>query len=323
MLAPRSVANGTAPGFVSDDYLAWQRQVGRPCLAAFLHPLSRVSVHDSVGRPARTGEVGKRVIVAVLMLPLVASLVMVDARASAALFSAAAAVGCWEYYRLTLGGVSLAAQVGIGYAAVVPLVPAFVASGAAGAVLFSLLAAASISAWLLNLFAGERSSAPERIGHMMAGLLFSSAGLAALSALRSGSDGVAWTAIVLCAVWSNDTVAFFVGRAIGRHKLWPAVSPGKTWEGCVAGLIASVLVLLLIRPMLPRYLGASACVGLGLLAGILGPLGDLSKSMLKRAYGVKDTGRLLPGHGGMLDRIDGVLFVAPTVWAARVTLFPH
>ena len=282
-----------------------------------------VSADDVVGRTARTGEISKRLIVAVLMLPLVASLVMADARASAALFSAAAAVGCWEYYRLTLRSVSRAAQVGIGYAAMVPLGPAFVPSRAAGAVLFSLLATASISAWIINLFAGAHSGAPERIGHMMAGLLFSSAGLAALSALRSGSDGVAWTAIVLVAVWSNDTAAFFAGRAIGRHKLWPAVSPGKTWEGCIAGLTASVLVLLLIRPMLPRYLGALACIGLGTLAGVLGPLGDLSKSMLKRAYGVKDTGRLFPGHGGMLDRIDGVLFVAPAMWAARVTLFPH
>ena len=155
----------------------------------------------------------------------------------------------------------------------------------------------------------------------MGGLLFCSVGLAALSSLRAGPDGIAWTAVVLGASWANDTAAYLVGRAFGRHKLCVSVSPGKTWEGFLAGLCGGVLALLLIRPFLPRYLDSTACVALGTVAGLFGPVGDLCKSMLKRAYQVKDTGRLFPGHGGMLDRIDAVLFVAPAVWLFRWIFF--
>jgi phosphatidate cytidylyltransferase len=128
---------------------------------------------------------------------------------------------------------------------------------------------------------------------------------------------------VLIATWANDTAAYLVGSTLGRNKLWPAVSPHKTWEGLIAGLCGGVLGLLAARPWLPRYLSVDACVALGALAGVVGPLGDLCKSMLKRAYHVKDAGHLFPGHGGMLDRIDSILFVAPVMWVVRLTLFPR
>ena len=270
---------------------------------------------------SRPGEIGKRIAVAVLMLPLVALIVAWDARAGAVLFSAAAAIGCWEYYRLVFGTMSLAAWLGLVAAAAIPLVPALVAPDQAGAVLFAIVGATSILTWTIHLFGGPRPIAPERAGHITAGLLFCSVGLAALSALRTGEDGVAWTAVVLVSCWANDSAAYFVGRAIGRFKLCVAVSPGKTWEGFLAGLCGGISALLLIRHFLPRYLGIDACVALGALGGLLGPLGDLCKSMLKRAYHVKDTGRLFPGHGGMLDRIDAILFVAPAVWLLRITVF--
>ncbi len=170
------------------------------------------------------------------MLPVVALMVAADARVSALLFSAAAAISCWEYYRLVFGAGPLAAWIGLACAAAIPLVPAVGATGQVGGLLFGMVAVASMLTWSVHLFAGPRSVAPERAGHIMAGLLFCSVGLAALSALRAGADGIAWTAVILGATWANDTAAYLVGRAFGRLQLWAAVSPGKTWEGLLAGL---------------------------------------------------------------------------------------
>jgi len=269
------------------------------------------------------GELGRRVAVAAIMLPIVAWIVATNAWMSAILFAAGSAIACREYYRLVFGAVPRAAWTGIASAALMPLYPALLGPNQVGPALFGTVAGASMLVWTTHLFAGPRSTAPERIGHVVAGMLFCSVGSVALSALRSGKDGVAWTALVLVASWANDTAAYFVGKTFGRHKLWPEVSPHKTWEGLLGGLCGGVLGLFLIRPWLPRYLGLDACVALGALAGLFGPLGDLCKSMLKRAYHVKDTGHLFPGHGGMLDRIDAVLFASPAVWLVRIALFPH
>ncbi len=276
-------------------------------------------------RPARiaarsSGDLVKRVAVAVLGIPVVAWIVAVDPRAAAALLSAAAIIGCWEYYRLVFGVMPSAAWVGLVAAGLLPLIPAFVAPDRAGLLLFGGLGATSMLTWTVELFGGRRADAPERAGHVLGGLLFCSVGLVALSALRAERDGVGWTAVVLVSAWANDTAAYLVGRAVGRTRLCAAVSPGKTLEGFLGGLAGGILALLLIRSLLPRDLSGGVCIAIGVLAGLLGPLGDLCKSMLKRAYHVKDTGHLLPGHGGILDRIDSVLFIAPAVWLFRMLL---
>ncbi|PKN53858.1 MAG: phosphatidate cytidylyltransferase [Deltaproteobacteria bacterium HGW-Deltaproteobacteria-14] len=121
--------------------------------------------------------------------------------------------------------------------------------------------------------------------------------------------------LLLAVVWAGDTGAYFVGRAIGRHKLYPLVSPKKTIEGAVGGLAASVGVAVLIAELWLPQLGAPHAVVIGLLGGTAAQLGDLAESLVKRACGVKDSGRLLPGHGGMLDRVDGVIFAFPVVAA--------
>lgn len=134
-----------------------------------------------------------------------------------------------------------------------------------------------------------------------------------------------WLLLALLAVvWISDTAAFFSGRAFGRHKLAPSISPGKTWEG-VAGALLAVLAYLLAlgiaRPSaLPELLTAgSAAVFLGLAA--LGIVGDLFESWIKRTAGVKDSGTLLPGHGGVLDRIDALTASLPLAAIAALTLF--
>ncbi|MGC4064527.1 MAG: phosphatidate cytidylyltransferase [Polyangiaceae bacterium] len=129
-----------------------------------------------------------------------------------------------------------------------------------------------------------------------------------------GSDGAKWVCLSLSIAWFADTGAYFTGRALGKAKLYPAVSPGKTRAGlwgalafaALAGCLASTTYLPAL-PLLPGIL-------LGIVAGLLGQLGDLVESLLKRSTGVKDSGALIPGHGGILNRVDALLFVSPIVY---------
>ncbi len=125
-------------------------------------------------------------------------------------------------------------------------------------------------------------------------------------------DGLSWTAIAFLTTWISDTGAYFVGLAIGRHKLWPRISPQKTWEGSVGGLVTGVLGTMLIACLIDVPLWHGAAVGA--LIPIITPFGDFAVSMIKRQVGVKDSGSLIPGHGGMLDRLDSLLFSAVVVY---------
>ncbi|MEO7019876.1 MAG: phosphatidate cytidylyltransferase [Ktedonobacteraceae bacterium] len=127
------------------------------------------------------------------------------------------------------------------------------------------------------------------------------------------NDGLWWLLTVFGGVWGFDTGAFFAGHFFGRHKLAPNISPGKTWEGVFGGLIFSVIATILFTtlPMgVPWYLA----VLLGLLVGVAATLGDLAESLIKRQTGVKDSGEFFPGHGGILDRIDSLLFAVLVVY---------
>lgn len=121
--------------------------------------------------------------------------------------------------------------------------------------------------------------------------------------------GAGWLALVMAACWLTDSAALIVGKLVGRHKLWPSVSPGKTVEGSLAGLFASLLVTL----PLGLWLGLSAAqsLALGGALGVVGQIGDLAESKLKRWAGVKDSGTILPGHGGILDHFDSLLATGP------------
>ena len=136
--------------------------------------------------------------------------------------------------------------------------------------------------------------------------------LAALPLLQVGV-GPAWVALVITVTFGNDTGAYFAGRAFGKHKLAPAISPGKTVEGAIGGLVASLLVTFVARGLFMPSLTVQDCLMIGIPAAIVGPVGDLVESLLKRSAGAKDSGRLLPGHGGILDRIDALLFVGAYV----------
>jgi len=130
--------------------------------------------------------------------------------------------------------------------------------------------------------------------------------------LRFASQGLLWTGVALLSTWVCDTGAYFVGLSLGRHKLWPRISPKKSWEGVAGGWISGVVLTAVIASFLG--LGWHHGAAIGALVGIIAPFGDFAVSMLKRQVGVKDSSRLIPGHGGMLDRVDSLLFTVPVVY---------
>ena len=126
--------------------------------------------------------------------------------------------------------------------------------------------------------------------------------------------GLAWLLLALLVTWLSDTFAYLVGKTWGRRKLIPRVSPNKTVEGAAGGLAAAAITAVCCDVAFGMEIGAALAIGVGLVLGALGQIGDLAESMLKRMRGVKDSGALIPGHGGMLDRIDALIFVIVAAW---------
>lgn len=127
------------------------------------------------------------------------------------------------------------------------------------------------------------------------------------------SPGFWWVLIVLLGVWGFDTGAFFTGRFFGRHKLAPKISPAKTWEGVIGGMIFSIAFSLLLT-VIPLKIPWYFAIVLGILIGVAATLGDLAESLIKRQTHVKDSGHFMPGHGGILDRVDSLLFAVIVVF---------
>lgn len=132
--------------------------------------------------------------------------------------------------------------------------------------------------------------------------------------LRETEKGVEWVIFALLCTFATDTSAFFVGRYLGKRRLSPRISPGKTWEGAFAGLAGGMVAALGLAPLLSLPVNVGWALGLGAAVGVFGQVGDLAESALKRSAGVKDAGALIPGHGGILDRIDSVVFTIVVVY---------
>jgi len=148
----------------------------------------------------------------------------------------------------------------------------------------------------------------------IAGILYIGWLLSYLIALRGLDDGRNWVFFTLFTTFGSDTAAFFIGRALGRHHFAPSISPGKTWEGAVGGIFGAIIVSLILVTLLSLPISYWQAILVGFLVSIFGQLGDLIESLLKRNMGIKDSGKLLPGHGGFLDRLDSIVFTSVVVY---------
>jgi phosphatidate cytidylyltransferase len=192
--------------------------------------------------------------------------------------------------------------------AVVPVLLSVPSGGAHGVAAAALLALCVLSLWRVE-DPGRRFRG---LAEGVLGLVYIGYGMACLWLLRmETADGAAWLFLVLAATWAGDSAAYFAGSRFGRRRFAPTLSPNKTWAGAVGGLGGSLAGGLIALPLfdgaIPAWLAAAA----GLAVGFAGQLGDLFESLWKRAKGVKDSGRLIPGHGGILDRIDSLLLGIP------------
>jgi len=207
------------------------------------------------------------------------------------------------------------------------------------AILYGLAVAAALAPFVFLTGAMQRTDLatgyPAAAASSFA-FVYIAAPMALLVAIREHPAGAIWTIYTLLAVWAGDIFAYFVGKSLGRHRMSPEISPKKTWEGAIASTLASVIVGTLWMQHAPGISAALLRIGLidrragmfGLeqpqlwpilllsaVVNIAAQLGDLVESLIKRGAGVKDSGTILPGHGGMLDRIDAMLFAVPIVWA--------
>lgn len=119
---------------------------------------------------------------------------------------------------------------------------------------------------------------------------------------------------ILASIWLGDSAAYYGGTALGKHKLFPRVSPKKSWEGAVFGFIFSIAAMILAKLIIAQFLSWANVIVIGIIIGVIGQVGDLVESLFKRDAEVKDSSALIPGHGGVFDRFDSLLFVAPAVW---------
>jgi len=180
-------------------------------------------------------------------------------------------------------------------------------------VLFTLVPAS------IAVFQRNQPGSLESWAVLTAGALYVGYGASHVGRLRATPNGFAWLATALIGTWICDTAAYIVGMHLGKRRLAPKVSPKKSWEGTFGGLGGALLVSMLAGPLFLR-IGIGSSVLLGVIIAAAATFGDLAESVIKRQVGVKDSSSLIPGHGGMLDRIDSLLFVVPLVYWYQVAL---
>ena len=216
-----------------------------------------------------------------------------------------------EFYRMArLGGRMPNEFIGLAAAALYPLAALVSVEGQTGVTLLLMLAAGTW--YVLTPRASISDAAITVFGAAYTGLLFSS--VVVIRASYLGTEGALLTLGVMGSVWVNDATAYIFGSQFGKHKMAPRISPNKSWEGFVGGLLGSCLTWIALYAL--KVGGISLLLALigGLVCGVSGVIGDLFESRLKRAVGVKDSGNLIPGHGGLLDRSDSMLFATMTAY---------
>jgi phosphatidate cytidylyltransferase len=278
--------------------------------------------------PANKASLASRVASALVLLPVIIALVWWSVWSVAVMVVVAAVICLLELYgAFAAGGYRPRSSLGLGImlalilsAALRPIV-AFdlLPLALTGSILASLIAEllrkdteGALPSWALTL-AGALYIGWLLSHFMLLRQLVTPLNPAPLAPLQIES-GAAWVYLTLAVTFLQDTAAYFVGRSLGRHKLAPRLSPKKTWEGAIGGLAGAIGGSLLCALLLGLPIGLGAAAVLGIAGGIVGPLGDLAESLIKRQVGLKDAGSIIPGHGGVLDRADSLLFTAPALY---------
>lgn len=187
---------------------------------------------------------------------------------------------------------------------------------------WSFVLLGALAAALFAYFAAERPS------DAAFGMIYIAAPCLALTWLRSMPNAIGWTILLFAITWSADIFAYVAGNSLKGPKLWPSLSPNKTWSGLIGGPLGAMVTAVVVAALAPLIagiwhnstirIGLAAAALIGLAGGVATMAGDLCKSMLKRRFGVKDSGDLIPGHGGLFDRVDGLMFAVLAVAGARL-----
>lgn len=256
-------------------------------------------------------DLARRVGTALVLAPLAIGAVVLGGWFFAALLVVAAAAAQWELYGLgARAGIHVLRPLGLVAGACLVIVPAWPPALALGTLALLALAVselyrrqpAPLAAAALGVFGAFYPAA------LLAWYLHLR--LAAVPAV--GDTGAIWLTVTLfVSIWAADTFAYFAGRAFGRRKLFERVSPKKTIEGTIGGVIGAIAVVVLLQVLVLPFITILDAVVLAIIAGAAGPFGDLLESLFKRSVDAKDSGTLLPGHGGVLDRIDAMIVAGP------------
>ena len=241
-----------------------------------------------------------RLATAIIGVPILFALVWLGELWALALAIAAVALGLAEFYSLVNIKALWARLLGIALGVTLVAGAGFQAQIWAPPILFIGLMLVFVS---YRFLPAQRRSWPLFAG----GPFYLGAALAYAVLLRGIEDGALWLSLALAATFVVDTSAYFAGKAFGKHRMAPGISPGKTWEGASAGLLGGILAFLVIASLLSLGLAAWKAALLGIAVGLGAQAGDLLESALKRANSAKQSGRLVPGHGGVLDRLDSIV----------------
>ena len=226
----------------------------------------------------------------------------------------------FEYYKITIGNDKIFLVTGTLLGAIVPvIIYLFEYKWFSGYLILAVFLIFTDSLFRHNLPAPDRinqglASVTTRIGAGVLGIIYIAFPISHLILIRDLEQGRFWLLFIVCIIAANDTFAYYVGKGFGKHKLSPGISPKKTVEGALGGLIGGGAVALIFRQIFLAYISLEEISLLAIFIGILGQFSDLFESLIKRSAGVKDSGSILPGHGGMLDRIDSLIFPSPFLY---------
>ncbi|MBM4357207.1 MAG: phosphatidate cytidylyltransferase [Deltaproteobacteria bacterium] len=259
-----------------------------------------------------------RVATAVVMLPILFALLFLGQPWwwLAFLMLAAGVTGALELYGMSYPGDRVAQAVGVASVLAV-IATIYLAPEHPKGIVATIVLVPTVAIVLSLSRLGDLQSAALQLMTGVFGPLWIGGGIGAVALLRKlgGPEGAGLSLLTLVLAWSGDTGGYFAGRAFGKHKLYEKVSPKKTVEGAIGGVLSVIAFTLATRALVVPSLSVRDAVVLAVVGGVLGILGDLGESLIKRSTGVKDSGGIVPGHGGMLDRIDAVLITAPVTLA--------